>query len=81
MKTFIEVEAFGDSGTYTECVMVHTEKLDVNEVLNEFYVVQGIASNKELDYRILNEVTTDFIAFLELKGFYKLNTHKVIFSD
>lgn len=52
LNTFIEVQAFGDFDIkYTDCVMVHCEKMDKNEILEEFYQVQGITSNKGLDYR------------------------------
>ena len=82
INTFIEVQAFGDFDvTYTVCVMIHNEKLDKNILLDEFYKIVGITSNNGLDYKKLYTITQDFISFLELKGFKKLNTEKVYFCD
>ena len=82
INTVIEVQAFGDFDVkYTDCVMVHSEKIDKNEILNEFYQMQGISSNKGLDVRVLYDTTQDFISFLELKGFEKLETQSVYFCD
>jgi hypothetical protein len=82
LNTFIEVQGFGDFDVkYTDCVMVHSDKMDKNEILKEFYQVQGIASNTGLDYRQLYNITQDFISFLELKGFKRLKTQSVYFCD
>jgi hypothetical protein len=82
LNTFIEVQAFGDFGVkYTDCVMVHSDKMDRNEILKEFYQTQGITSNTELDYRQLYNITQDFISFLEIKGFKRLKTQSVYFCD
>ena len=82
LNTFIEVQAFGDFDIkYTDCVMVHSDKIDKNEILKEFYQVQGIISNTGLDYRQLYNITQDFISFLELKGFKRLETQSVYFCD
>jgi hypothetical protein len=82
LNTFIEVQAFGDFDVkYTDCVMVHSDKMNKNEILKEFYQIQGIASNTGLDYKQLHNITQDFISFLELKGFKKLKTQSVYFCD
>lgn len=82
MSTFIEVQSYGDFDIkYTNCIMVHYDKLDKIEILNEFYKLQGITSNEGLDYKILSTITEDFICFLELKGFKKLQTQSVYFCD
>lgn len=82
LNTFIEVQAFGDFDVkYTDCIMVHSDKIDKNEILKEFYQIQGINSNIGLDYRQLYNITQDFISFLELKGFKRLETQKVYFCD
>ena len=80
-KTVIEVEAFGDGNLYTECIMVTTEKLNLDELLKEFYILEGIESNTGLDIRIMRETTENFISILELKGFNKLKTKKIYFCD
>lgn len=82
IKTAIEVQAFGDFDVkYTDCVMIHSDKMDKNEILKEFYGIQGITSNKGLDDRKLYDITQDFISFLELKGFKRLETQSVYFCD
>jgi hypothetical protein len=82
LNTFIEVQAFGDFDVkYTDCIMVHSDKMDKNEILKEFYKVQGITSNVGLDYSQLYNITQDFISFLELKGFKRLETQSVYFCD
>ena len=82
INTVIEVQAFGDFDVkYTDCIMIHSDRMDKNEILKEFYQIQGITSNKGLDYRILRTITEDFISFLELKGFKKLETQSVYFCD
>ena len=82
INTVIEVQAFGDFDVkYTDCIMIHSDRMDKNEILKEFYQIQGITSNKRLDYRILRTITEDFISFLELKGFKKLETQSVYFCD
>jgi len=82
LNTFIEVQSFGDFAVkYTDCVMVHSDKIDKDEILKEFYQARGIASNTGLDYRELGNVTKDFIAFLHSKGFKKLETRPVYFCD
>lgn len=82
LNTFIEVQAFGDFDVkYIDCIMVHSDKIDKNGILKEFYCMLGISSNTGLDYETLRTITQDFIAFLELKGFVKLKTQSVIFCD
>ena len=82
MKTFIEVQAFGDFDMkYTDCIMTHPEKLDTTKILKEFYDVQGINSNTGLSQKQLKTVTQDFVCFLEIKGFTKLKPKQVYFSD
>lgn len=82
LNTFIEVQGFGDFDVkYTDCIMVHSDKIDKNEILKEFYQIQGIISNTGLDYRKLYDITQDFISFLELKGFKRLETQSVYFCD
>lgn len=82
MGTIIEVQSYGDfSIKYTNCVMVHSDKMKKNEILKEFYQVAGISSNTGLDYMKLSKITQDFISFLELKGFKKLKTQEVFFCD
>jgi len=82
LNTFIEVQAFGDFDVqYTECIMVHSDKINKDEILKEFYQIQGITSNRGLDDRELYSTTQDFIAFLELKGFKKLQTQSIYFCD
>ena len=81
-NTVIEIEAFADYDiSYTVCVMVHSEKIDKDILLNEFYNIEGIKSNEGLDYNKLYAITGNFIAFLELKGFTKLETEKICFTD
>jgi hypothetical protein len=82
IKTAIEVKAWGDFDIlYTVCVMIYSEKVNKDEILKEFYQIQGISSCDGLSYKKLSTITEDFIAFLELKGFKKLRTHEVYFSD
>ncbi len=82
LNTFIEVQVFGDFAVkYTDCVMVHSDKMDKNEILKEFYQIQGITSNTGLDYLELRDITKNFIAFLYFKGFKKLETQSVYFCD
>jgi hypothetical protein len=82
--TIIEVQAFGDFDMlYTECIMVSGGKHEKEELIQEFCVISGLDSTdgKGLKYNMLREVTSDFIAFLSLKGFVKMETQKVYFSD
>jgi hypothetical protein len=82
INTAIEIKAFGDFDIkYTECIMVSSNKIDVYEIMKEFYNIKGITSSCDLDYSILREVTQDFIVFLKSKGFNKLETCDVLFSD
>lgn len=82
INTIIEVQAFSDFNIkYTDCIMVHSDKLNTEEIFQEFYKTQGIESNTGLDYRELYKTTKDFIAFLFLKGFKSLNTEKIYFCD
>jgi len=81
-NTIIEVQAFGDFGSlYTECIMTHPKSLDKDEILKEFYQIQGISSYNGLSYEMLRTITEDFISFLTLKGFTKLKTQPIYFSD
>lgn len=61
--------------------MVHTDKLNVNDLLKEFYLIQDISSNEGLPLGMLRTVTADYISFLELKGFVKLKAQPVYFCD
>lgn len=80
LNTVIEVQDFGDFDVkYTNCIMVHSDKIDKNEILKEFYQMQGIVSNIGLKNNQLQNITEDFIQFLELKGFKRLETQKVYF--
>lgn len=81
IKTSIEVQRYGDTHLYTDCIMVHSEKLIVDDILKEFYEIQGINSMSGLDYEMLNTITDNFIAFLELKGFNRLYPNIIYFCD
>jgi len=82
ISTVIEVQAYGDFDVkQTNCIMVHEDKLNVSEVLKEFHTIQGINSNSGLSSKILRTIIDDFIFFLELKGFNKLKTKEICFSD
>lgn len=82
INTFIEVQAFGDfDQIYTECIMVHSDKMNKDEILKEFYHIMGISSNVGLDYRIIRGLIEDFVSFLEMKGFKKLETEIIYFCD
>lgn len=82
INTIIEVQAFGDFDViHTVCIMVHSDKIDKNEIMEEFYQIEGIPSNTGLEGRCLYDITQNFIAFLELKGFKKLKTQTVYFCD
>ena len=82
INTVIEVQQFGDFDVLnTNCIMVHSDAMDKKEILKEFYQIHGIPSNKGLDYKVLSTITEDFISFLELKGFKKLETQPVYFCD
>lgn len=81
METIIEVQAFGDFDImYTECVMVSDIKFDINELQKEFCEIENIPSFRGLKGS-LYELTYNFIAFLELKGFKKLQTTPIYFCD
>jgi hypothetical protein len=82
MSTVIEVKAFGDFDVmYTYCIMVHSDTLNRDELMSEFYTIRGISSNRGLCYRDLYGITEDFVAFLEMKGFVRLQTQVVYFCD
>jgi hypothetical protein len=82
LPTIFEIQSFGDFDIkITECIMVHHEKMDKNEILNEFYKINNITSNIGLNENLLRTITKDFIVFLELKGFRKLVTESIIFTD
>lgn len=82
VKTAIEVQRYGDFDIVnTECIMVHPKKINKSELLKEFYRLAGITSQEGLSYSKLETINKDFIAFLELKGFKKLRTYEVLFSD
>lgn len=82
LPTVIEIQSFGDFDIQiTKCIMVHHEKMNKNEILDEFYKINNISSNVGLGQDLLKTITNDFIVFLELKGFRKLKTESVIFSD
>jgi hypothetical protein len=82
MKTFIEVQEFGDFGMkYTNCIMVSNDNIDKETLLDEFYKLEGIESYRGLDYLILDEITEKFINFLKSKGFKRLKTQSVFFCD
>jgi hypothetical protein len=80
--TFIEVQQFGDFDILiTDSIMFHHDSIDVENIEKEFYKIQGIESDSGLSYEQLYDIIPDFIAFLELKGFQKLDTIKVCFSS
>lgn len=82
IKTIIEVKAFGDFDImFTHSIMVSPEELDVDKLLKEFYDLVGIESNHKVNHVLLYEITEDFVSFLELKGFSRLKTNVVYFSD
>ena len=82
INTIIEIQFYGDFDVRTtNCIMVHSDKLDVNEILNEFYRIHGITSNTGLSDKVLRTVTEDFICFLEFEGFNKLKTKPIYFCD
>lgn len=82
METVIEIQAFGDFDIkYTECIMVSDEKHGLKTLLKEFYEIEGITSTHGNDYKKLNAITNNFIAFLQLKGFKKLKTKEIYFCD
>lgn len=82
VKTAIEVKRYGDYDVlYTVCIMVHENKMKINDVLNEFFNLKGIGSNVGLDYTVLGEITEEFIVFLEDKGFKELKTKQIYFGD
>jgi hypothetical protein len=82
INTVIEVQAFGDFDILqTECIMVSSDKHDTEAIFNEFYKLIGIESNTGLGRMILMDIREDLIAFLELKGFFKLKTNPIYFCD
>lgn len=80
--TFIEVEAYGDFDVkYTVCIMHNPLTLDVYEIKREFRNLKGLKSFSGLPSVSLASFTDEFIAFLSLKGFSSVKTHKISFSD
>lgn len=83
-KTVIEVQAFGDFDILqTTCVMTSTDWHDPAALMSEFCQINNLPpkSGKGLVGVILYEVTNDYIAFLELKGFTRLQTTPQYFCD
>ncbi len=82
-KTIIEVQDFGDSDVkYTVCVMVSEEKMDVKEIIKDFCTTMNIPSIKGLPWNTnFYEMTEEFITYLELLGFSKLETTEVYLCD
>jgi hypothetical protein len=83
IKTVIEVQGYTDQpGLFcTDAIMVSSEELDINKIEKEFLNTWGLSSTKGIDISCLNELTTEFIKFLEVKGFSKLKTKKIYFCD
>lgn len=79
--TFIEVEAYGDFDVkYTVCIMYNPLDLDVYEIKREFRKLKGLKSFSGI-IGSMASLTDEFIAFLSLKGFTSVKTHKISFSD
>jgi len=82
VKTTIEIQKYGDFDMkYTDCIMVSNEKHRQKKLLKEFYDIYNIKSSSGMDSSMLDKLTEDFICFLEMKGFTKLKTYEVCFSD
>lgn len=80
-ETKIEVKSLGDFDIpYTEVIMVLKEKIDPEIIIKEFLDMEGIKSTQGIDCRDVRKITEDFIVFLKLKGFSKLNTYEVLFT-
>ena len=57
LSTFIEVQDFGDFDVkYTNCIMIHSDKVDKDEILKEFYQIQSITSNIGLNNNQLQNI-------------------------
>ena len=81
-KTIIEIQKYADFGIrYTDCIMVFAEELNVESLKKEFCSIEGIEGTKGIPYNMLDLVTDEFVAFLNKKGFVKLKTKEVIFTD
>jgi hypothetical protein len=82
MKTIIEIQKWNDSDVLiTDCIMVSKGKFNENDLVREFCGLSGIVSTSGIPNKILPSITNDFIIYLELKGFTKLKTYKIHFSD
>jgi hypothetical protein len=82
-KTVIEVKAFGDFDImYTMCIMVSTEKMIVQDIIKDFCEMMEIPSIKGLPWNTnFYEMTEEFVTYLELRGFSKLQTTEVYLCD
>jgi hypothetical protein len=82
MKTVIELKQFVDFGVLnTNCIMIHSDKLDLDNLLDEFYRLKGIKSYRGLSEDVLRTINNDFISFLRKRGFKRLETQSIYFCD
>lgn len=82
METIIEVKRYGDYDIpYTDVIMASEQKYVVKDLIKEFHIINETERLNLLNYFKLRELTENFISFLELKGFKKLKTNEVLFSD
>ena len=81
--TYIEIQGWGDFDVrYTDCIMASEGFYNFPTLDKEFFELEGITSFKNLDYRKLYEHQKNYIAFLELKGFKKLQMSRtILFCD
>lgn len=82
INTFIEVQQYSDFDIKTtRGIMWHPDKINTDDLLEEFYSNKWIQSNSGLDNLILWDITNDFVMFLKQKWFKLIKTREVCFSD
>ena len=83
MSKFIEVQQFGDFDILqSKCVMYKVDNIVSAEALRaEFCELEGIRDPTEIYDLIINDVTDNFIAFLELLGFEKVVMDSTYFCN
>ena len=81
IKTVIEIQQWCDSIKTTVCIMVSSDKLNTNDITQNYCTLRGLPSINNLPDNILRDVTSDFITYLKDIGFSELKTNKIYFSD
>ena len=78
--TVIEVNEYGDyDKLYLAALMYSPKTISKDTLLKEFLKKENLTSTTGVSN--LKKITEKFIVFLESKGFTKLNTQEVHFSD